>query len=278
MSANQMRLLIGVVFLLACEVATMPATFTPSHEIVLPTVQQPAGPTPSQEVVDWPCDSINGWIVSPHCGLNPWFVAANANSDLVSVVDTVATMHVTMPNGTIQYRDYVYPAPPGYYDWRFDTVGHDGVNIIRGMIPIVRHNGEGFAINITGLTGLVMLRLEHLELFDPPGRYVLGFELTPELNVPEPARSNPALLRKLCTIWTDSGERYDLPEQNAGHNRYERVLDSAVYVVSVDRPLSISLECGLQIEQPAFDGQVILERFFVEAVPSDYGDSSVSLR
>lgn len=273
--------LYAVGFLLACEVATAPATFTPGGP--LPTVRpyqtatysvpQPPEPTPSQEIVTWECNNVNGWMLSPHCGLDPWFVAVNSNSKLETATNNVVTMNVPLPNGTIAYRTVVYPAPPGLYSWQFETVGHNGITIIRDMVPSVEKVDGGFSANITALTGLVGLRLEQAELFQVPGRYVVGFEMTPLVRLPDVSRNNPALMRKYCTIWTDTGKTYELTLQNAGHNQYQPILDSAVYVIAIDASLSIVLECGIQIEQPVFDGHVVFERIFVEPVPPEYGDT-----
>lgn len=282
---------LGALILLACQVASAPATFTPGPDDWqfgnndgggLPTVRPyqtatnsvPASPepTPSQEVKDWECDSINGWLISPHCGLDPWFVAANSNSDLIAVISDPVKVRVQMPQGHVVYRDVFYPAPPTLYNWYFDTLGHDGVNTITGMPPIVTHNGGGFEMNITGLTGYAALRLEQVELFTPPGRYVLGFEITPQVRVPDAARGNPALLTKQCRLRTDTGNRYELPVQNAGHNQYQPVLDAAVYVIAIDEPLTLHVECGISMAQPIFDGVVVWERMFVEAVPPEYGE------
>lgn len=278
--------LYAVAFLLACEIATAPATFTPGgplptvrpYQTTAPSVPQAPEPTPSQEVKAWECNSINGWLLSPHCGLDPWFIAVNTNSNLETATDTVATMHVPLPNGTTAYRTVQYPAPPGLYSWQFETVGHDGINLIRDMVPSVEKVDGGFSANITALTGLVGLRLEQAELFQFPGRYVVGFEMTPVVRLPDVSRNNPALMRKFCTIWTDTGMRYDLEFQNAGHNQYQPVLDSAVYVVAIDAPLGIILECGVQMEQPVFDGHVVFERIFVEPVPPEYGDQVIRIQ
>ena len=279
---------LGALILLACQVASAPATFTPGPDnwqfgnedvIQLPTVRpyQTQAPTPTQEVMNIRCDSINGWTLSPHCGLNPWFVAANSNSDLIAVISAPLQLSVNMPNAYPVTRDVYVPAPPGLYEWYFATVGHDGVNIIRDMPPIVSHNGAGFEMNITGLTGYAALRLQQVELFTPPGRYVVGFEITPRLRLPDASRTNPALLTKQCKLRTDTGRQYELPVQNAGHNQYQPVLDSAVYVITIDRPLNLHVECGISMAQPVFDGVVIWERMFVEAVPPDYGNTALRI-
>ena len=274
----------GLAILLACQVATVPVTFTPSPDgtipaIVLPTVRpyqtatpRPVEPTPTAEVKDWPCNSANGWIVSPHCGLDPWFVPVNSNSDLVAISGT-EWITVQLPNNQTARRQVDQPAPPTLYRWVFETVGHNGTNIIPALPPIVSHNGAGFDLNITSLTGRAALRLESTELFTPPGRYVVGLELTPVVTLPDSSRSNPALMRKQCRIYTDTGNRYDLPVQNAGHNQYQPLLDSAVYVIAIAQPLAIVLECGISIEQPVFNGVVVFERFFVEPVEQGYGDA-----
>lgn len=280
----------AVAFLLACEVATVPVTFTPGpddwqfggvdtglptvapYQTAAPTVRPSPEPTPSQEVTEWDCDSINGWILSPHCGLDPWFVAVNPNSDLNLAISDPVRVRVELPGGNVTYRDVYYPAPPTRYNWYFDTAGYDGVSIIAGMPPIVSHSGAGFDLNITSLAGYAALRLEATELFTPPGRYVVGFELTPNVTLPDASRGNPALLRKQCRISTDTGNKYTLTVQNAGHNQYQPVLDSAVYVIAIEQPLMIVLECGIYIEQPIFNGTVTFERFFIEAVEQGYGD------
>lgn len=274
------RLAFLVAFLMACNAATVPATFTPGPNVVLPTVRPYQTPTPAisqtpeftptQEVKDWNCDSINGWLLSPHCGLDPWFIPVNPNSDLITST-TKATLTVEGPQGLI-YRDVDYPGPSGLYNWVFNTNGFNGREAIVGLPPIVRFAGNGFEVNVTGLTGSIVLRLEQVELFAIPGRYVVGFEMTPNVSLPDSARSNPAIMTKQCKVRTYTSNTYDLPVQNAGHNGYQPVLDSAVYVIAIDDPISIMLECGIFLAQPIFDGTVMFERFFVEAVPEDYGD------
>lgn len=280
------KYLISAVFiLLACNAATVPATFTPGPSVVLPTVVPyqtappsvfaTSEPTPTSETVNWKCDSINGWLLSAHCGLNPWFIPVNSNSDLITK-GTTATLSVEGPNGLI-YRDIDYPGPTTLYSWEITTNGFDGQRIIRGLPPIIRHNGDGFEVNVTGLTGRIILRLEQVELFAIPGRYVVGFEMTPNLRVNDAVINNPAIMTKICRVRTYTGNTYDFPVQNAGHNQYRAVLDSAVYVISIEESLSIMLECGIDMLQPAFDGNVVFERFFVEAVPEDYGDSAIAI-
>ena len=271
----------ALAFLLACEVATVPVTFTPAYDVTAPSIVLPtvrpyqtatfAAPTPTREIGDVPCDSLNGWTVSPHCGLAPWFVTVNSNSDLIAISGT-DWVTVQLPNNETTRRQVDQPAPPTLYKWVFDTTGYHGTNIIAALPPIVSHNGAGFELNITSLTGRAALRLESTELFTPPGRYVVGLELTPVLTLPDSSRSNPALLRKQCRIYTDTGKQYDLPVQNAGHNQYQPLLDSAVYVIAIDRPLAIVMECGILIEQPIFNGVVVFERMFVEPVPPEYGE------
>ena len=264
-------LAIVLVFMAACVPPYAPIVETATA--APPTLE----PTPTLEGMHW----FPGCTINPHCDSDLALTPVNPNADLDAPTALVTQECVeTVIDGIPHSRCVTvhHPSPPGLYVWHAKGAAVDGEIEYQDAMPetLEYDDGDmdGYELNISGMRGSYSLQLVNQELYDQ--RYVIGAEFAPLDLHPYDASlaHDPALMDKWCTLSADNGMSYALLHQQfvLGDNGWTDAPESAaVYVIQLETPHTVSLECGVYSPHGALDGRLVIDRLFISPVGLDYG-------
>jgi hypothetical protein len=174
------------------------------------------------------------------------------------------------------------PFGPVTYDWAFQMTGLHGDLMISDWVPDVFYKNDHFSMNVTAASGLASLVVAGLQL-QAGQNYVADLEYQPlvkTIGAVSYAESSKEW-QGLCMLWADSGFRYGFDPQGLLPDRTSWSDDLVEHVTvsfkaTVD--LGIVLSCGLNLNRPLWEGDVLWLSYRVEPVDWPDGDMQRVLR